>query len=271
MQQVAFTSALLEALRMPGERNCATVERLDLYLRDRVPQLCQLHNKPEQVPMTLVEPRQKSYLILLPQFATEKDIAMLRSEAQEAEVDENFDLAEQLLIRVIAATGGRDLKAIQAYSRVQKKKEGRSNSDRPETEVVLWHAYGRSDPQGKQPAHTPGNAIYFSEDFGNGITNDSLNADEALFWLSQSLKAAHLTQFADLKCQVFRGCWNRDTYKKIALQHHRDDDYIREVGSELLQQLSQLLGERVTKQNLRTVVERFRREGLAERSNDADR
>ena len=62
---------------MPGERNCATVERLDLYLRDRVPQLCQLHNKPEQVPMTLVEPRQKSYLILLPQFATDRDIAML--------------------------------------------------------------------------------------------------------------------------------------------------------------------------------------------------
>ena len=70
--------------------------------------------------------------------------------------------------------------------------------------------------------------------------NESLNADEALFWLNQSLKAAHLTQFADLKCQVFRGCWNRDTYQKIALQHHRDHDYIREVGSELLQQLSQL-------------------------------
>ena len=85
--------------------------------------------------------------------------------------------------------------------------------------------------------------------------NELLNADEALFWLTQSLKAAHLTQFADLKCQVFRGCWNRDTYQTIALQNHRDHDYIREVGAELLQQLSQLLGERVTKQNLRTMVE----------------
>ncbi len=130
LQQGAFTSALLEALRMPGERNCATVERLDLYLRDRVPQICRQHDKPDQVPMTLVEPRQKSYLILLPHFATDRDIAMLRSEAQEAELEEDFDLAEQLLIRVIAATGGRDLKSIQAYSRVQRKKEGRSNSDR---------------------------------------------------------------------------------------------------------------------------------------------
>ena len=115
LEHGAFTAALLEGLKMPkGAANCATVERLDLYLRDRVPQICRQHDKPEQVPMTLVEPRQKSYLILLPQFATDRDIAMLRSEAQEAELEEDFDLAEQLLIRVIAATGGRDLKAIQA-------------------------------------------------------------------------------------------------------------------------------------------------------------
>lgn len=126
LQQGVFTTALLEALKMPGERNCATVERLDSYLRDRVPQICRQYRKPEQVPMTLVEPRQKSYLILLPQFATDRDITMLRSEAQEAELEENLDLAEQLFIRVIAATGGRDLKALQSYSRVQKKKDGRS-------------------------------------------------------------------------------------------------------------------------------------------------
>ena len=210
LQQGAFTSALLEALRMPGERNCATVERLDLYLRDRVPQICQKYGKPEQVPMTLVEPRQKSYLILLPQFATEKDIAMLRSEAQEAELEEDFDLGEQLLIRVIAATGGRDLKAIQAYSRVQRKKEGRSYSDRQPKAEPIASTTARSAPQppslgeqekrsvkdhspqncgfggektfdfhsvtlnatGKQTACKPGNATYFSEDLGNGIVLD---------------------------------------------------------------------------------------------------
>ena len=218
LQQGAFTSALLEALRMPGERNCATVERLDLYLRDRVPQLCQLHNKPEQVPMTLVEPRQKSYLILLPQFATDRDIAMLRSEAQEAELEEDFDLGEQLLIRVIAATGGRDLKAIQAYSRVQRKKEGRSNSDRQPTAKPIASTTARSsqppslgeqekrsvqdhspqnwgfggektfafysvilDATGKQTARKSGNATYFSEDLGNGITLDMVKIPGSMF------------------------------------------------------------------------------------------
>jgi formylglycine-generating enzyme required for sulfatase activity/uncharacterized caspase-like protein len=128
LQQGAFTSALLEALRMPGERNCATVERLDLYLRDRVPQLCQLHNKPEQVPMTLVEPRQKSYLILLPQFATEKDIVALKSQAQGAELAENFEIAEQLWFRYGAVSGDRE--AYEAYSRVKEKNALRMNPNR---------------------------------------------------------------------------------------------------------------------------------------------
>ena len=122
LQQGAFTVALLEALRMPGERNCATVERLDLYLRDRVPQICWQHDKPEQMPMTLVEPQQKSYLILLPQFATDRDIAMLRLVAQGAELEEDLEVAEQLFIRVIAATQGRDLSALNGFSRIQRKR-----------------------------------------------------------------------------------------------------------------------------------------------------
>ena len=123
LKQGAFTAALLEALQMPGERNCATVERLDLYLQQRVPQICKQHQKPEQVPVTYVEPRQKSYLILLPEFATDKDIDLLRSEAQGAELDEMLEIAEQLWIRMIAATQGQDLKALQAYARVWGKKK----------------------------------------------------------------------------------------------------------------------------------------------------
>ena len=96
----------------------------------------------------------------------------------------------------------------------------------------------------------------------NESLNTELNADEAVFWINQSLKSANLAQFTDLKCQVFRGCWNRDTYQVIATQNHRDHDYIREVGAELLQQLSVLLGERVTKQNLRTIVDKVRAEVL---------
>ena len=119
LKQGAFTAALLEALQMPGERNCATVERLDLYLRDRVPQLCQLYNKPEQVPMTLVEPRQKSYLILLPHFATDWDIFALKSQAQGAELNEHFDVAEQLWFRYGLLSSDRE--AFVGYARVQRR------------------------------------------------------------------------------------------------------------------------------------------------------
>ena len=62
-------------------------------------------------------------------------------------MEEDFDLGEQLLIRVIAATGGRDLKAIQAYSRVQRKKDGRSYSDRqPKAEPIASTTARSSQP-----------------------------------------------------------------------------------------------------------------------------
>lgn len=65
LQHGVFTYALLEALRMPGERNCATVERLDNYLRYRVPQLCRDHGRiPEQVPRVAADPAEKLQVVL---------------------------------------------------------------------------------------------------------------------------------------------------------------------------------------------------------------
>ena len=64
LQHGAFTYALHEALQIPGERNCATVERLDQYLQYRVPDLCQQYRKfPEQTPRIAVDPREKSLFI----------------------------------------------------------------------------------------------------------------------------------------------------------------------------------------------------------------
>ena len=116
LQQGAFTAALLEGLRMSGERNCATVKRLDLYLQDRVPELCRLHQKlPEQNPTTITEPSQKSCLILLPQYATAQDIEALKIEAfRAAQFDRNLDLSEQLWKRVNAVSLGQDYDAIRA-------------------------------------------------------------------------------------------------------------------------------------------------------------
>ena len=132
LEQGAFTAALLEGLRMPGERNCATVERLDLYLRDRVPQLCRTHRKPEQIPTAIVEPRQKSYLILLPQYADSRDIAMLKMEAfKTAQLDNNLDLAEHLWIRVLAVAQGQDSDAIRALQAIAVQKAQSSSASPP--------------------------------------------------------------------------------------------------------------------------------------------
>ncbi len=194
LQQGAFTSALLEALRMPGERNCATVERLDLYLRDRVPQICAQYQKPKQVPMTLVEPRQKSYLILLPQFATDKDVDTLRMQAfQASQLDKNLDLAEHLWGRVlemgycsIAIRALQDI-AIQRskFDRIPQTQPTAPSRDvrspqppkptpapvKPALPTFSFHSV-TLDPTGKQTARTLGKATYFSEDLGNGITLD---------------------------------------------------------------------------------------------------
>ncbi|NJL85501.1 MAG: hypothetical protein HC886_05255 [Leptolyngbyaceae cyanobacterium SM1_1_3] len=65
LQQGAFTHSLLEGLKIQGQGNCATVDRLDQYLHYRVPALNQQYGKPKQHPYVVAEPMQKRHLILL--------------------------------------------------------------------------------------------------------------------------------------------------------------------------------------------------------------
>ena len=125
LQHGAFTYSLLEALRLEGERNCATVERLDEYLRFRVPDLCQQHKKPRQTPYTQAEPIEKLHLILLPQRATTADLAPLRLDALNAEAEGQLDSAEQLWWRIITVSPI-DAQAHEAVS------ESRLNRPEPE-------------------------------------------------------------------------------------------------------------------------------------------
>jgi uncharacterized caspase-like protein len=116
--QGAFTYALLESLRIQGEGNCATVERLYHRLRYRVTEINRDYNKPEQIPYAIVEPASKYHLILLPRQATLQDIAELKMDAFKAEVEGNYELAKQLWIRVNAAAAGSDTDVIQAFQRI---------------------------------------------------------------------------------------------------------------------------------------------------------
>jgi formylglycine-generating enzyme required for sulfatase activity len=117
LQQGAFTHALLQALRLQGEGNCATVERLYNRLRYEVPQLMQRYQRPKQTPYGIVEPPSKYHLILLPRQATEADIATLKTDALTAEVKREYRLAKQLWIRVLAVSPASH-EAIEAIERL---------------------------------------------------------------------------------------------------------------------------------------------------------
>lgn len=115
--QGAFTYALLESLRIQGEGNCATVERLYQRLRYRIAEINRYYKKPEQIPYAIAEPASKYHLILLPRQATLQDIATLREDAYEAEHEGDCDLAEQLWTRVLAISPA-DPKALKALRRI---------------------------------------------------------------------------------------------------------------------------------------------------------
>ena len=116
LQQGAFTTALLEGLGIQGK--CATVERLDQYLKFRVPELVRQYKNTRQTPYVIAEPVNKSHLILVPRYATLADIATLKNDAYRAQFKKDFDLAKQLWIRVLAAASGPDMEAIEALEEI---------------------------------------------------------------------------------------------------------------------------------------------------------
>jgi len=117
LQHGAFTYSLLEGLRLQGETNCATVERLDLHLRFRVPELCAKYRKPRQTPYTHAEPVEKLHLILVAKFASLSDLGPIKLDALQAETNGDLETAEQLWWRVIAVSPV-DAQAHEAIKRI---------------------------------------------------------------------------------------------------------------------------------------------------------
>ena len=128
LQHGSFTHTLLTGLRLHGEANCATVERLDRYLYSAVPQLNIKYQKPIQNPYLKAEPPYKMYYILLEQSATMRDVESLKLQASLSENSGNFELAEQIWIRVLGVSRA-DLDAISALQRIAIK----NNNSTPET------------------------------------------------------------------------------------------------------------------------------------------
>ncbi|MEG4858792.1 NB-ARC domain-containing protein [Microcoleus sp. K1-B6] len=61
----------------------------------------------------------------------------------------------------------------------------------------------------------------------------------------------------DLQAAVLRGTLQRETYKEIAKDFNCSESRIREIGSELWQILSEEFGEKVSKSNFRSTMERL--------------
>ncbi|WP_298906494.1 SUMF1/EgtB/PvdO family nonheme iron enzyme [uncultured Nostoc sp.] len=133
LQQGAFTSALLEGLGIQGK--CATVERLNQYLKFRVPELVRQYKNTRQTPYLIAEPVNKSHLILVPRYATLTDIATLKNDAYQAEVNRNLDLAEQLWIRLLAAASGQDMDAVRSLQRIERLRNSSANPDLPQPTI----------------------------------------------------------------------------------------------------------------------------------------
>ena len=78
-----------------------------------------------------------------------------------------------------------------------------------------------------------------------------MNPEEAIVILDTLIKPERLSTIQE---QVFRRCWEGNTYQEIAESCGYDADYIRVVGSQLWQKLSLVFGEKITKNNFRAVL-----------------
>jgi formylglycine-generating enzyme required for sulfatase activity/uncharacterized caspase-like protein len=120
-QQGAFTKVLLDGLGVQG--GCATVARLDEYLKRRVPEVVRdcLGDRATQVPYSIAEPINKSHLILMPQHSRPEDLAALKMDALRAQVANDVRLAYQCWLRVNIASRGLDMEAIDAIVELKPK------------------------------------------------------------------------------------------------------------------------------------------------------
>lgn len=91
-----------------------------------------------------------------------------------------------------------------------------------------------------------------------------MTVEEAIAIVEQLLKRGHLTKVQEI---VFRQSWLGQTYLDISVEYDYDLGYIKDVGSELWRSLSQVLGEKVTKNNLQGVLTQTEQQPRDEKQN----
>ena len=94
--QGAFTHTLLTGLQQH-----TILRDLEQYLAQQVPLTNRQYGQPDQVPLVICEPANRYDLSLLPEYATETDVASLISLAKDAELDRQYAQAKNLWWQVI--------------------------------------------------------------------------------------------------------------------------------------------------------------------------
>ena len=86
-----------------------------------------------------------------------------------------------------------------------------------------------------------------------------MTLEEALAALERILGKGSLNDLQEL---IVRQSWEQKTYPEIAASSGYDDGYVKYVGFQLWKTLSDALGERVSKNNFRAVLRRWRSHSL---------
>ncbi|WP_292752806.1 hypothetical protein [Nostoc sp. NMS4] len=81
-----------------------------------------------------------------------------------------------------------------------------------------------------------------------------MTGEEAIALVEQLLPQGRLTKVQEI---VFLQSWAGQTYLDMAVESGYDPGYIKDIGSALWRSLSQVLGEKVTKNNLHGVLKRI--------------
>jgi hypothetical protein len=78
-----------------------------------------------------------------------------------------------------------------------------------------------------------------------------ITIEEALYLVDNAIKPERLNSVQEL---ILTQCWSGKTYQEIADASGYDPDYVRVVGSRLWQLLSESFGEKITKNNFRSIL-----------------
>jgi WD40 repeat protein len=84
-----------------------------------------------------------------------------------------------------------------------------------------------------------------------------MTAEEALKIVNALLHSTFGQRLNDVKSVVFLETWKGQTYEVIAEKLGYQNDYVKQVGSQLWRSLSQVTGEDVSKKNIQAVLHRY--------------